>query len=189
MKENFKMLVDDFSCGWGRMVSLRLPWLILGAVGGLGTSFFVSKFENLLSQEIALTFFVPVIIYMSDAVGTQAETIFVRYLKDNDLTLAVYFKYLAKELIIGCFMGVILGLLVGTMTLLWLEIKTVALIVGLAMAMNIMIAPLVATTVAAILSKKGADPALGAGPFTTVIQDFISLLIYFLVAVVVFKRC
>lgn len=176
--------MNDVSERIGRLVGLRLPWLLLGAVGGVIASAFVSRFAWLLAEEISLAFFVPIIVYMSDAVGTQTETIFVRYIQDHHPKLK---QYLIRELTIGIFTGLILGLLVGVIVKLWLGTAKVAFVVGLAMWINTVLAPLVATTVAAILSAKKVDPALGAGPVATVIQDFFSLLVYFLVAWMVFK--
>lgn len=184
-KTSETFIVNDVSERMGRLVGLRLPWLVLGALGGIVASIFVSRFEGLLSEEISLAFFVPIIVYMSDAVGTQTETIFVRYIKDHKVNLS---KYLARELKIGICMGLVLGLLIGILVKLWLGANRVALTVGLAMGINVVVAPIVATTIAAILSTRRTDPALGAGPFATVIQDFISLVVYFLVAWVIFEK-
>lgn len=85
---------------------------------------------------------------------------------------------------IGVPIGAILGLLIGIIASTWLGIE-IGLTVGLAMFINITIAPVVAIVVPEILFRERNDPALGAGPVTTVIQDFISLLIYFLVAAVI----
>ena len=71
---------DDAKEKVGFLLRLRLPWLIIGLVGGTLASFLVSRFEEILSQNISLAFFLPLIVYMSDAVGTQTETIFVRNL-------------------------------------------------------------------------------------------------------------
>ncbi|KKR60131.1 hypothetical protein A2615_04960 [Candidatus Curtissbacteria bacterium RIFOXYD1_FULL_41_36] len=161
------------------LARLRLPWLIVGLTGGLAASFLVSKFEDVLAANLYLVFFIPVIVYLSDAVGTQTEVIYVRNLstfKDN------FAKYLAKEILVGGFLGAVLGVLLGLAAFAWLRSVETAITVGFAMFLNTTIAPVIAVVIPEILSKENIDPALGGGPFTTVIQDFVSLLIYFLVA-------
>lgn len=172
-------IANDEHDGVGLLIKLRIPWLIIGLLGGTAASFIVSRFEAVISQNISLAFFLPLIVYMSDAVGTQTETIFVR-----DLTKgrAKFRSYLFKEFVLGIFLGVVFGSSIGLIAFLWLKSFDVALTVGLAMAVNIALAPLVALIVPEILFKEHTDPALGGGPFTTIVQDIISLLIYLLVA-------
>lgn len=172
-------LTNDLSQRLASLVRLRIPWLIFGLLGGVIASFLISRFEGLLLDDIRLAFFVPMIVYMSDAVGTQSETIFVRYLKDHKIN---FIKYLIKELSLGLNMGLVLGLLIGLIVHLWLGSLKLTLIVGLTMTINVTLAPAIAITVSEILYQKHTDPALGAGPFATVIQDFVSLLTFFLIA-------
>lgn len=172
-------VVTDVHERVSRIVALRLPWLIIGLVGGTVASILVSRYESVLLNNIGLAFFVPMIVYMSDAVGTQTETVYIR----NLATIKVNFlKHLLKETATGFFLGVILGAAVGLVAKVWLGSTELAMSVGLAMFFNVLIAPVVAIVVSEFLYKEHTDPALGAGPFTTVIQDFISLAIYFAVA-------
>lgn len=174
-------LIDEAHGRIGKLFRLRLPWLIVGLLGGTAASFLVSRFEQVLAENIGVAFFLPMIVYMSDAVGTQTETIFVRTLAREKFN---FYKYILKEALIGALIGVTLGLLIGMIASIWLGIG-IGFTVGLAMFINITIAPIVAIIIPEILFKERNDPALGAGPITTVIQDFISLLIYFSVATVI----
>jgi magnesium transporter len=177
-----KIIIDEAHWRMGRLLKLRLPWLLVGLVVGMGGSVLMAQFEKLLSQNISLAFFVPIIVYMSDAVGTQTETIFVRDLSGKKV---YFFKYLSKELVLGGYMGLVLGAGIGILAWLWLGQFKVALTVGLAMAINVTVAPMVALVVAEVLFKRRADPALGAGPLTTVVQDIFSLMVYLLTASIV----
>ena len=175
-------LTEDASERLINLIKDRFPWLILGLLGGILATLLVSRFENILSKNISISFFLPVIVYMSDAIGTQTETIYVRNLakfKDN------FFKYLFKEMLVGLSFGLLFGILIAFFAQIWLGSTQVALTVGLAMFINAAIAPIVALLVPEILFKERIDPALGGGPFTTVIQDIISLLIYLTVAVLI----
>ncbi len=166
----------------GLLLKERFPWLLAGLFGGIASTIIVSNFQDTLSANIELAFFLPVIVYMSDAIGTQTSTIYIRNLakfKDN------FFKYLIKEILIGLSFGSFFGLLMVAFTLFWFKSESIAISVGLAMFINATIAPLIALTVTEILFKERTDPALGGGPFTTIIQDIISLSIYLMIATVI----
>lgn len=173
------LIINESHAKITTLVRSRLPWLLVGLVGGTLATFMVSSFEKVLQADIRLAFFVPMIVYMSDAVGTQTETMYVRTLSEGKSN---FLSYLFKEFGTGVYLGLILGLLIGGISFLWLQSVQIALTVGLAMFVNIAVAPVVALIVPSVLSKEHMDPALGAGPFTTVIQDFISLLLYFLIS-------
>lgn len=162
----------------------RLPWLLLGLLGGTLASLVVSQFEKIISQNISLAFFVPVIVYMSDAIGTQTETIFVRDLATSKL---LFLRYLLKESLVALFLGLILGTGIALVSYLWLGSFSLSLIVGLTMLINATISPFIALLIPELLYKEKTDPALGAGPFATILQDIISLIIYFLIASLVLK--
>lgn len=172
-------IVDDTKEKLTSLIEERLPWLVVGLTGGIVVTLLVSKFETIFVKNIALAFFLPVIIYMSDAIGTQTENIYVRNLgkfRDN------FFQYFIKELMVGIAFGLIFSILLGFFAKLWLGNTSVALTVAIAMFINGIIAPIIALLIPELLFKEHKDPALGAGPFTTILQNLISLLVYLLVA-------
>ncbi len=175
-------LEDDVKERLGLLIEKRLPYLLLGLCGGIVVTLLVSNFENTLSKNISLVFFLPVILYMSDAIGTQTENIYIRHLakfKDN------FLAYMAKEVLIGLTFGLIFGLLLGIFAKFWIHSDQVALTVGISMLINGTLAPVVALIVPEIIFKEHKDPALGSGPFTTIIQNLISLSVYLLVATLI----
>lgn len=175
-------ILDDDHVGLYVIFKSRLPWLVLGLLGGIVASFVVANFEEVLNKNLQLAFFVPLIVYMSSAVGSQTETVYVRNLSKFKLS---FWTYMLKESLVGLFLGILFGIAIGIFTNFWLHSSDTALAVGLAMFVNITIAPSVALIVPEILLKEHKDPAVGAGPFMTVIQDIISLLIYFTIATVI----
>lgn len=176
---------DDAKEGVGQLLQERLPWLIVGLIGGGIASQIAARYEALLASHVSLAFFIPIIVYMSDAVGTQTETVYVRNLSRKQLN---FWVYLIKEFLVGIAFGALFGLLIGSFVYLWRGEYEIALTVSLAMAASVASAPVVALITSVTLQKEHADPAVGAGPFTTVIQDLISLLIYFAIAsVIIFK--
>src|SRR3989338_10972474 len=175
-------ITDDTKEKLSRLIEERLPWLILGLTGGIIVTILVSKFEAILSKNISLAFFLPVIVYMSDAIGTQTENIYVRNLskfRDN------FLAYLVKEVLIGLSFGIIFGLLLSFFAKFWVHSDQVALTVGISMLINGTLAPVMALIVPEIIFKEHKDPALGSGPFTTILQNLISLSVYLCVAALI----
>lgn len=164
------------------LIEHRIPWIIIGLLGGLVATVVVSKFEAILSADVRLAFFIPVIVYLSDAVGTQTETIYVRELSERKVN---FLKYIFKESIIGFSLGIISGLLLGIFATYWLKSSLIGFTIGLTMLINLTLAPILAVCIPSILYRKRSDPALGAGPVATIIQDLISLLVYFLIASII----
>jgi magnesium transporter len=173
---------DDAKEPVSHLLWFRLPWLIVGLLGGIVTSVIVSNYEEILQQNVHLAFFIPVIVYLSDAVGTQTETIYVRQLKGR---VSKFSKYFVKETLLGMSLGSIFGVSLGVFSYWWLSDWEVSVTVGLATFINVTIAPVLAVLIPTILAHEHTDPALGAGPFATIIQDLLTLLIYFAVASVI----
>lgn len=160
----------------------RIPWLLLGLAGGALATFIVSKYEAILAADIRLAFFIPIIVYLSDAVGTQTETIYVRSLSQRKVNFT---KYIVKESAIGFGLGVVSGALFGVFATYWLSSSAIGITIGLTMLINLTVAPVLAVLIPNMLYKRHADPALGAGPVATIIQDVLSLLVYFALASII----
>ncbi|TSC71608.1 MAG: hypothetical protein G01um101448_1131, partial [Parcubacteria group bacterium Gr01-1014_48] len=161
------------------LIEHRLPWLLIGLLGGLLATVVVSKFEAILSADVRLAFFIPIIVYLSDAVGTQTETIYVRELSERKVRFA---KYIFKESVIGLGLGIVSGVLLGMFAAYWLNSAAIGVTIGLTMLINLTLAPILAVYIPNLLYRRHADPALGAGPLATIIQDLISLIVYFFAA-------
>lgn len=161
-------------------VHSRAPWLIVGLVAGLGLGLISSFFEATLQQSIALAYFVPVVAYIADSVGTQSGTIAVRALA---LMKINYWQYLLKELATGLALGLVMGVLGGVGAALIGHSIKVGVVVGLALFVASTVAAVLATAVSIFFKAMGKDPALGSGPLATALQDVISVIIYFVFAV------
>ncbi len=156
----------------------RLPWLLLGLAGALFAADLVSVFDRQLQANLLLAFFIPGIVYMADAVGTQTETLVVR-----GLSVGIGIRRLLRlELLSGLGIGLALGAF-ATLLVLWRwGDADVALVLGLAILAACSTATLVAMALPWLLDRCGLDPAFGSGPLATVIQDLLSILIYFSIA-------
>jgi magnesium transporter len=159
----------------------RLPWLLIGLFGSMVATFVVSKFEHILESRVSIAFFIPAIVYLADAVGTQTETVAVRGLS---LTHTPIVKLLTGEFMTGLLIGLSLSLLIFPFAyLIFADIN-----LAFAVSVAVLAAGTLATTIGLLfpwlLSKLGVDPALGSGPVATIIQDVLSLLIYFFIVTI-----
>ncbi|MEA5572682.1 magnesium transporter [Calothrix sp. UHCC 0171] len=155
----------------------RLPWLLVGLLGSILATFVVSRFEQTLEARIFVAFFVPGIVYLADAIGTQTEAIVVRGLSFNHTTSLR--GLLMGELWTGLLIGIALGGLSFPLVLVAFHNFSLAV----AVALTIITAGGIATSIGLLfpwlLQRLGKDPAFGSGPVATIIQDVMSLLIYF----------
>ncbi len=165
-----------------RRLRHRLPWLIIGLLGSMLATFVVARFERALAANVAIAFFVPGLVYLADAIGTQTEAIAVRGLSLSHARLA--------HLVGGEFRtGLLIGLVLGGVTFpaVWWVFGDLRMAAAVALAL--VAAGSVASSLGLLLpwllSRLGSDPAYGSGPLATVIQDVLSLLIYFAVVSVV----
>ncbi|MUG99589.1 CBS domain-containing protein [Scytonema sp. UIC 10036] len=154
----------------------RIPWLLVGLAGSVLATFVVSRFEKTLESLVFVSFFVPGIVYLADAVGTQTEAIVVRGLSLNH---GSFQKLVVGELWTGLFIGLCLGSL--SFPLVLVVFANVQL--AFAVAFTIVVAGGIAASIGLLfpwlLYRAGKDPAFGSGPVATIIQDVLSLLIYF----------
>lgn len=164
------------------LIKLRFPWLVTGLLGGLLASLIVSKFELSLRENISLAFFIPVITYMSDAIGTQTETVFIRALTDLKFNIV---KYITREVFLGATMGSLFGIIAGIAAFLISGSFRVGEVVGLSLFLAMGIATGLACFTPIVLRFMKQDPAIGSGPFTTALQDVVSLTIYFIIAALI----
>lgn len=161
-------------------IKKRLPWLILGLLGGVVAAGVVSFFEEAIQTQLILAAFIPLIVYMADAVGTQTETIYIRSLAlEHNLNTA---KYIFREMKIGLSIGVILGLIISIISYWWTGSATIGIVLGLSIFITNLVAVIVAMFLPWLFSKFKLDPAFASGPFATVVQDILSLVIYFAIA-------
>jgi len=165
------------------LIEHRIPWLVLGLLGGIISTIVISNYEEILSSDIRIAFFITVIVYLSDAVGSQTESVYVRALASGkEINIK---KYLFRESLIGSGLGIISGIAMFIFVLFWMKSLTIATTVGLTMFINLSIAPVLAILIPSLIYREKMDPALGAGPISTIIQDMISILVYFLIASII----
>ena len=162
----------------GRRLWHRLPWLAIGLAGAMASAVIVGWFEDELRENVLLALFIPAVVYMADAVGTQTETLVIRGIAAGISIREVF----ARELTTGAITGVMIAAAFFPFALAVWDDAAVAASVAVALGVSCSIATLVAMALPYALSRLGRDPAYGSGPLATVIQDLLSVIVYFSVA-------
>ncbi len=159
----------------------RIPWLIIGLIGIMFAASFISIFESILEKYLILAFFIPAIVYMSGALGTQHQTLFIRDLSvlGKELRLGYYF---ARQMLIAFFLGLIISILVFLGVFFFWKDVFVGFVIAASMFIALLTTSFTSLIMTLIIKKFGQDPALGSGPLATVISDITSIIIYFLIA-------
>jgi magnesium transporter len=159
----------------------RFPWLVLGLCGALVAADVVGQFEDLLRVHVMLAFFMPGIVYLADAVGTQTETVIVR-----GLSLGVPMRRMvAREILAGMVIGLALASVTGPLVFWHWGDASLALSVSVSVLAASSTATGAAMALPWLLNSLHLDPAFGSGPLATVIQDLLSIWIYLRVTALV----
>lgn len=165
------------------LTKARLPWLILGLFGGLGSVFILESFENIMaSKELrALFFYTPLIAAMAGNVGVQSSAIVVQGLA-NDVIKGSLISRLIKEVSLTILNGLILSIIIIVFGLIINQSLEMSITISVSMIFVIIVAALIGTSVPIILDKFGIDPAIATGPFITTGNDVIGILLFFYIA-------
>ena len=168
------------------LTKARLPWLILGLFGGLGSVFILESYESIMSTKSlrALFFYTPLIAAMAGNVGVQSSAIVVQGLA-NDVIKDSLISRLFKEISLTILNGIILGGLIILFGLIIEQPIDMSITISVSMILVIIVAALIGTSVPIILDRLGIDPAIATGPFITTGNDIIGILLFFYIAKII----
>ena len=156
----------------------RLPWLLVGLAGAFAAAVIVGRFDQQLEDQVLLAFFLPGVVYMSSAIGTQTQTVVIR-----GFSVGVTMRdTLRRELLCGLLLSAVIAAAFLPIALAGWGDADVAVGVALALFGASLAATLIALALPWTFERLGADPAFGSGPLATVLQDIFTIAIYFGVA-------
>ena len=159
----------------------RLPWLIVGLIGGIGAALVMGGFDEILLQHKILFYFTPLIAAMAGNVGVQSSAIIVQGLANDEIKGSINNR-LFKETLLSILNGVILAGLLFLIIYFWQGEIDIALALSIALVAVVIVAGIIGTFIPLFLNKRGIDPAIATGPFITTSNDIFGILIYFMVA-------
>ena len=156
----------------------RLPWLILGLFGGLGSVYIMKGFDEAITNYPILFFFTPLIAAMAGNVGVQSSAIIVQGLA-NDNVKGSLVNRLVKEVGLALINGTALSALVMLFGFIVGQDLLVSIAIAVSMLSVIIVAALIGTFVPIILDRRGIDPAIATGPFITTSNDIFGIFLFF----------
>lgn len=149
----------------------RLAWLSVNILLNVLAASVIAFYQDTLSQVIALAVFLPIISDMSGCSGNQAVAVSMRELALGLATPADTLRVWIKEIFVGAINGVALGALIAAVAFLWKGNPFLGLVVGVAMALNTVVAVSLGGTLPLVLKGFKVDPALASGPILTTVTD------------------
>lgn len=157
----------------------RLPWLLIGLLGGIASSRVVGLYEGELIIHPQMAFFMPLVAAMGGNAGVQSSAIVVQGLANNTMGTKDIMPKLGKEFLVALINGVICALIIFGYNLFIGSPQSLSITVGSALLSVIIFASVLGMIVPLLLDKAKIDPALATGPFITTTNDLLGLAIYF----------
>jgi len=165
----------------------RVLWLVVLLVLSYLSSIVLKHYVDILQIVVPLAFFIPMLTGTCGNTGMQSATLVIRGLATGEIALKDFFKVFSREILMGVFLGVTLGLL-SFIRARFVDINPfIGIAVGIAVFISVVAANLIGAILPLILKKLKIDPAVSAGPFITTIIDVTSLILYFEIARIVFN--
>ena len=160
----------------------RLPWLLIGMIGGLANSVILGGFEGNLASNPKMALFIPLIGGTGGNVGIQSSAIVVQGLANNSLKQDNILPQILKEGIVSLINASIISLVVFIYNFFMLGDKGITASVSLSLFAVVMFASIFGTLVPMTLDRLKIDPALATGPFITITNDIIGMMIYMFIS-------
>ena len=161
-----------------KAVRTRLPWLTVNLATTFLAAATISLFESTLARVVILAAFLPVVAGQGGIGGTQTLTMIVRAMALGELVGVGPFRLLAQEAFLGLLHGVWLGVLVSVIALVWTQNTGLALVLGVAMVGNMIIAGVAGAGVPLFLRAVGVDPAVASAVMVTTFTDVFGFLLF-----------
>ncbi|MBE0430045.1 MAG: magnesium transporter [Thermoleophilia bacterium] len=168
----------------GSLYRKRVGWLVVLVFVNLASSGIIAAYETMLASTIALAFFIPLLIDSGGNTGAQSATLMVRALATGDVRLGQWGRTLLKEIFVGAFLGVTMGLASSVLGLFRGGLE-IGVIVGLTMVSIVLMTNIIGIALPFVLTRLRLDPAVASSPLITSVSDALGLILYFSIATAV----
>ena len=166
----------------------RLPWLIIGMLGGIGSSILLNSFTKTLGSHPEMALFIPLLAGMGGNVGTQSSAIAVQGLANNSLNPKHIFKHILKEMVVAIINATILSLMVYLYNFfIYGAFDIVTLAVPLSLFVVVLFASGFGTLIPMVLERININPAVATGPFIQIINDLSGMTFYMIISMALSK--
>ena len=151
----------------------RFIWLVINLGTAILASLVIGLFQATIQQMVALAVLMPIVASMGGNAGTQTMTVTVRALATRELTALNALRVARRELLVSFLNGCLLAVVTGVVTLVWFQDPMLALVIALAMIVNLVSAGLAGVFVPLALHRFGVDPAVASSVFVTTVTDVV----------------
>lgn len=158
----------------------RMPWLVVGLLGGLVGARVISSYEGQLQIHPEMAFFTTLIAAMGGNAGVQSSAIIVQGLANNTLRKGETWTKFTKEISVAFLNGIVLAAIVFAYGI-FMEELPLAITISTALMTVIIVASVLGTFIPLTLNRFKVDPALATGPFITTLNDITGIFIYFMI--------
>uniref|UniRef100_UPI004048C5B5 magnesium transporter n=1 Tax=Roseivirga sp. TaxID=1964215 RepID=UPI004048C5B5 len=172
--------VEEDDSIWA-ILKARLPWLIIGLIGGIVGAFVIKGFEEDMENMVGLALFIPLIMATGGNVGIQSSTLVVQSLANKSVFTDTLVKRLLKMVAVAMCTGLVLGGISFLFVNLYAE-AYLGVVVAVALQAVVLLASFMGTVTPLVLDKIGINPALASGPFITTANDILGITVYLLIA-------
>ena len=161
---------------FGGSVRRRLPWLSLNLATTFLAALVIVMFESTLVRTVAIAAFLPIVAGQGGIAGTQTLTLVVRSMALGDVPPRTAFRLIRDEVLLGIVHGLLVGVVVGLAAFGWKGNYMLGVIVGLALAGNMVVAGTTGAAVPLVLRAIKLDPAVGSAVLVTTLTDVLGFL-------------
>lgn len=168
---------DLFSTVW-KSVQNRGPWLAINLFTAFIASRVISIFEDSIVAIVALAALMPIVAGIGGNSGNQTATLIIRALALGQISTVNVRKLIAKELSVGLLNGALWGSAVGIFAFALYRSASLALVISIAMLLNLLLAALAGMFIPLVMHKLGRDPALGSTVLVTATTDSMGFFIF-----------
>lgn len=159
----------------------RIAWLMLLVFGNIFSGAGIAYFEDTIAANLALMFFLPILIASGGNAGSQSATLMVRALGTGEIGVADWSRMLGRELAVGILLGLSMACAIAAIGVLRGG-PQIALVIALSMVLIVIVGSLIGMLLPFALSRFNMDPATASTPLVTSIADATGVLIYFSIA-------
>jgi magnesium transporter len=157
-------------------VKSRFLWLVINLGTAVLASSVIAQFGGSIQEMVALAILMPIVASIGGNAGTQTMAVAVRALATRDLGPANMVRVILREASVGLINGFCLGLVMGTVVLLWFGVGKLGLVIATAMLFNLLAAALAGILIPLTVERLGFDPAVSSGVFVTMVTDVVGFL-------------
>lgn len=170
-----------------QVVRKRISWLLLLFVAETFTGTVLRHYEGELSTVVALSFFIPLLIGTGGNAGAQTVTTIIRSIALGEIRLKDAWRVLAREMLTGLLIGLLVGVVAFGRTMLWHQPMTIALTVSITVLAICAWSTTIGSLIPIVAERFKIDPAVLSAPLITTLVDATGLIIYFSIAKVILR--